>query len=177
MADLSIEGFGKVREIVGTTVAVVLALLCLAVLAWWRWDALAKKPGIAGLLRRLRQLGIVPALSDPEFIMIELFSGNEQQGSKSWTKVGERKFQRDFEFAADPVFNVMVRGKSSVILYRVGIRILQRTPGTGGMFGESQPIKVQSEFSVDCPQGWKSGLIDDSIYWTEFADPREIKKE
>jgi TIR domain len=113
-----------------------------------------------------------------EFTMIRLFSGNQRQGSESWKEVDDGKFERQYEFAADPVFDVMVKNKSRITLTRVGIRILQRMPGKGGIFGYGQSVEVQSEFRVLCPQEWKQtwGPIDDKIRWTDFAAPIEMKE-
>jgi hypothetical protein len=111
--------------------------------------------------------------------MIRLFSRNQPQGSQSWNEVPDGEFRRNCEFAADPVFDVMVENKSSstLVFYRVGIRILQREAMTGSTMGCAQPVGVQSEFSVHCPGRWKQswGVIDDRT-WAEFAAPIEMKK-
>jgi hypothetical protein len=111
----------------------------------------------------------------PQFTMIRL-SPNQP----SWKEIRDgEQFHRNYELAADPVFEITVQNKSSdpVMVYRVGIRILQRKPGIGGIMGESQLVKVQSEFRVHCPQEWKraEGVIDDRS-WTEFVSPIQMKK-
>lgn len=115
----------------------------------------------------------------PEFTMIRLFSRNQPQDNASWNEIRDGEFQRNDELAADPVFDIMVENKTSntLVLYRVGIRILQRKEGTGGTKGYPQPVEVQSEFRVPCPQEWKRtwGVIDDRR-WTEFVAPIEMKK-
>jgi hypothetical protein len=93
-----------------------------------------------------------------EFTVIRL-SRDQPQGSESWNEIGDGEFRRNYELAADPVFDISVKNKSSdaLVAYRVGIRILQRIAGIGGggTMGCSQPVKVQSEFRVRCPQEWK----------------------
>lgn len=114
----------------------------------------------------------------PEFTMIRL-SRNQPQGSESWNEIRDGEFRRNYELAADPVFDIMVENKSSktIVFHRLGIRILQRIAGTGGTMGYAQPVNVQSEFRVHCPQEWKRtwGVIDDRS-WTEFVAPIEMKK-
>jgi hypothetical protein len=108
-----------------------------------------------------------------QFTMIRL-----NRECESWKEIGG-EFRRDFAFAADPVFDIMVRNKSSdtLVLYRVGVHILQRIAGSGGTMGYGQPVRVQSEFRVRCPQEWKQtwGVIDDRRC-AEFDDPVEMKK-
>jgi TIR domain len=111
----------------------------------------------------------------PQFTMIRL-SPNQP----SWDESRNGKeFHRKYELAADPVFEITVQNKSSdpIMVYRVGIRILQRKPGIGCIGGESQPVKVQSEFRVHCPQEWKrtEGVID-ARSWSEFVAPIQMRK-
>src|SRR5260370_9504155 len=42
------------------------------------------------------------------FLMIRLFSSNQSERNQPWNEVGPGEFQRNFELAADPVFDVMV---------------------------------------------------------------------
>jgi hypothetical protein len=117
-----------------------------------------------------------------EFGMIRLFCPPDQpQESKSWSEIGDGKFHRDFELDADPVFEIMVRNRltDSVVAYRAGIRMLQRIGGAGGggCQGCSQPVEVQSEFKIHCPEDWKEtwGVINKTT-WAEFRDPIEMRK-
>jgi Domain of unknown function (DUF4062)/TIR domain len=114
-----------------------------------------------------------------EFSGIRLFPHNQPQESKSWSEIGDGEFRRNYELDADPVFEIMAKNTvgDCVIPYRVGIRILQRIAGTGGTMGYSQPVEVQSEFTVHCPEEWKQtwGIIEKTA-WAEFENPIEMKK-
>jgi len=114
-----------------------------------------------------------------KFEMIRLFSGNQPQESKAWTEIRNDEFRRNYELGADPVFEITVanQGSKTILVYRVGIRVLQRIAGTGGCMGYPQPVPVQAEFRVRCPQEWKQtwGIID-KTEWTDFVAPIEMKK-
>ena len=92
---------------------------------------LAGDPELAQLAEALR--AAVAGAAKPEFTMIRLFSDNQPQGSEPWLKIRDDEFERRWEFAADPVFDVMVENNSgnTVVIYRVGVHILERKPGTG----------------------------------------------
>jgi hypothetical protein len=115
----------------------------------------------------------------PEFDSIRLFSRNSPQDIESWKEVRDGvEFRRNYELAADPVFDITVKNTSSnpLMLYRVGIRILQRIQGKGGTLGYSTPVKVQAEHRIRCPQEWKRtwGRIDEKR-WEDIA-PIQMKK-
>lgn len=117
----------------------------------------------------------------PEFSMIRLYRPpNQLHESESWSKIGDGKFQRNYELAADPVFDIMVKYESSntLAVYSVGIHLLQRIPGTGGTMGVPSDVEVHSQLTVRCPQNWKQtlGIIDDRVS-TEFDNPKEMSKD
>ena len=134
-----------------------------------------------------RESGSVSPRSEPpirtpaallEFTMIRL-SRTQPQNDESWNEIGDCEFRRNYELAADPVFDITVKNKAGdgLFVYRVGIRILQRIAGQGGTMGYSQPVRVQSEFRIRCPQEWKQkwGVINEQRS-TDFINPIEMKK-
>jgi len=52
--------FGVVRQQVGGAAAVLIAVLLAAGWIWWKWDDLAKRPGVSAVLARLGRRRIVP---------------------------------------------------------------------------------------------------------------------
>lgn len=114
-----------------------------------------------------------------KFIMIRIFSGNQADGQQPWIELEPGVFQRNFELAADPLFDVMVLNNSggTVWLLRAGIRILQRTPGVGGTLGYPEPVKIQSNLRVHCPDDWKRFKVPQDRIWTALPDPMEMKKD
>ncbi|HET6175726.1 MAG TPA: hypothetical protein VFE61_02260, partial [Candidatus Sulfotelmatobacter sp.] len=113
----------------------------------------------------------------PEFAMIRLYPPSQPQERTSWSEAGADKFERNYELDADPVFEIMVKNavSESVIAYKAGIRILQRIAGVAGTMGYSQPVEVQSEFTVHCHEEWKEGIIKE-LAWVHFEKPIEMKK-
>ena len=159
------------------------------------WALMKAHPGwvglgviISGLLTVWAWLGEDPDVARgtlPEFTMVRLDPSNQHQDNKSWNEVvafddpasGDCEFERNREVAADPVFDITVKNTSSktLELYRVGIRILQRKTGQGGMFGGprySGGLGVQSDLTICCPEEWKKirGRIDDCRF-TEVKNP------
>jgi hypothetical protein len=107
------------------------------------------------------------------------YSNERLQSAQPWREIGYCRFRRDFEVAADPVFDLVVENTSggSLLLLKTGIRILQRKPGTGGVMGYAQPIKVQAEYSVRCYEEWKRFNLNDKEVWKSFEDPMGMKKD
>jgi hypothetical protein len=66
-ARMEISEFGKLRDYVGTLPAALIISVLLIILIWWKWDELAKKPGIAELLARLARRRIPPVNTVPGF--------------------------------------------------------------------------------------------------------------
>ena len=117
----------------------------------------------------------------PEFTMIRL-----KRECESWKEIGDGKFGRnfDYEFAEDPVFEIVVENNSTNILmfHRAGIRLLRRDPTVGGTLGswDHRTLEVQAELIVHCPDEWKrtEGVIDDrnSMASKPFVKPIELNK-
>ena len=107
------------------------------------------------------------------------YSNEKLQSVQPWREIGHCRFHRDFEVEADPVFDLVVENTSggSLLLLKTGIRILQRKPGTGGVMGYAQPIKVQAEYSVHCYEEWKRFDLNDKEAWKSFEDPMCMKKD
>jgi len=121
----------------------------------------------------------LPAL--PEFTMIRPYPSDQPEGTSPWTRVANSdEFQRKFELAADPVFDVALENKSrhNALIFRVGVRLLQRNAGVGGIMGYPQPVPVQANLRVRCPDSWKQawGSIDAKSRPAEFHDPIEIRE-
>jgi TIR domain len=114
-----------------------------------------------------------------KFIMIRIFSGNQADGQQPWNELQPRVFQRSFELATDPVFDVMVVNNSggTVVFLRASIRILQRTPEAGGTLGYPEPVKIQSNLRIHCPDDWKRFKVTQDRIWTALPDPIEMKKD
>jgi hypothetical protein len=116
----------------------------------------------------------------PEFTMIRLSPPNQPQESESWSKIGDGEFRRNYELAADPVFDIMVKyeGSNTLGVYGVGIHLLQRIGGRGGTMGNPPDVEVHSQLKVSCPQKWKQawGNIDDTAE-TPFVNPKEMSKD
>ena len=117
----------------------------------------------------------------PEFTLIRLFPPNQPEESAPWTRIDNSdEFHRKYEFAADPVFEITVENKSrhSLLIYRVGVHLLQRKEDTGGIMGLPQPVPVQANFKVRCPDEWKHdwGVIDERTRPAEFDDPFEMRE-
>jgi pimeloyl-ACP methyl ester carboxylesterase len=111
-----------------------------------------------------------------------IYSNEKLRSAQAWREVGlgHCRFHRDFEVAADPVFELDVVNSSggSLLLRETGIRILQREPGTGGVMGDYAPfIKVQAEYSVHCPEDWKRSNLNAKESWTRFQDPVWMEKD
>jgi hypothetical protein len=108
------------------------------------------------------------------------YSNDKLQSAQPWREIGDCRFQRDFEVAADPVFDLMVENTSgrSLLFLKTGIRILQRKPETGGvMGGPAQFIKVQAQYSVHCHEDWKRFNLNDNEVWASFQYPVWMKKD
>jgi hypothetical protein len=99
--------------------------------------------------------------------------------AQPWREIGPCRFRRDFEVAADPVFDLVVENTSGgrLVFLKTGIRILQRKPGIGGMMGYAQPIKVQAKYSVHCHEDWKRFNLNDNESWANFRDPMRMEKD
>jgi hypothetical protein len=112
------------------------------------------------------------------FTMIRLFPGNESLDGRPWDEVDPGVFRRNFELAADPMFDIMVANNTGVtlVLLRVGIRILQRTRATGGTMGFPKPVKTQSKLSIHCHEDWKHFDLSNDQSWIRFPDPIVMKK-
>lgn len=107
---------------------------------------------------------------------------------ESWKKIGDGndKFERnyDYEFAEDPVFEIVVGNNSSntLMLDRAGIRLLRREPRRMGTTGswDYRTLEAQAELTVPCPDEWKRtrGVIDDrsSRASKAFVKPIEMNK-
>jgi pimeloyl-ACP methyl ester carboxylesterase len=106
-------------------------------------------------------------------------SNEKLQSAQPWREIDHCRFRREFEVAADPVFDLMVENTSggSLVLLKTGIRILERKPGTGGVLGVAQPIKVQAEYSVHCHEDWKRFNLNENESWARFEVPLEMKKD
>ena len=107
------------------------------------------------------------------------YSNEKLRSAQPWREIGHCRFHRDFEVAADPVFDLVVENTSggSLLLLKIGIRILQRKPGIGGVMGYPQPIKVQAEYSVHCYEEWKRFNLNDDEVWNSFEDPICMKMD
>jgi hypothetical protein len=107
------------------------------------------------------------------------YSNEKLQSAQPWREIGHCRFHRNFEVAADPVFDLVVENTSgrSLLLSKTGIRILQRKPGTGGVMGYAQPVKVQAEYSVHCYEEWKRFNLNAKEVWKSFGDPMRMKKD
>jgi hypothetical protein len=107
------------------------------------------------------------------------YSNKKAQHAQPWREIGQCRFLRDFKVAADPVFDLVVENRSggSLLLLKTGIRILQRKPGTGGVMGYAQPIKVEAEYSVHCYEEWKRFNLNDNEVWKSFEDPMSMEKD
>jgi len=117
----------------------------------------------------------------PQFTMIRPFPPDQPEDRSPWTQVDNSdEFHRNFEFAADPVFDLALENKSrhKVLVYGVGVRLLQRKAGVGGTMGYPQSVPVQAKFRVRCPDGWKQvwGVTDAKSRPAEFDDPIEIRE-
>jgi hypothetical protein len=98
---------------------------------------------------------------------------------ESWSKIGD-KFERSHEFAADPVFDIMVKynGSDTIAVWGVGIRLLRRTPGIGGILGNPTDVEVHSQLKICCPPEWKQtwGDVDEKVE-TRFRNPKEMSRD
>src|SRR5271167_105667 len=114
-----------------------------------------------------------------KFIMIRIFSGNQFESHQAWNELSPGVFQRDIALDADPVFDVMVANNSrgTLVFLRAGIRIIQREPGFGGTLGVPEPVKIQCNLSVHCPEDWKRFELIDDRRWTRLPDPIEMKRD
>lgn len=118
----------------------------------------------------------------PEFTIIRL-----KPECASWKEIaGNDKFERndDYEFAEDPVFEIVVGNNScnTLMLDRAGIRLLRKEPRTMGTTGswDYRTLEVQAELTVTCPDEWKGtrGAIEDrsSRASKAFLKPIEMNK-
>jgi hypothetical protein len=109
-----------------------------------------------------------------------IYSNERLQSAQAWQEEGHCRFHRDFEVAADPVFDLEAVNTSggSLELSKTGIRILQRKPERGGTMGEYAAfIKVQAKYSVHCPDDWKRGNLNANESWMSFPDPVWMEKD
>jgi hypothetical protein len=108
-----------------------------------------------------------------------IYSSEEQESERAWREISHRLFRRNFEVAADPVLDLLVENTSGgpLLFLKVGIRIVQRKPGTGGVMGYAQPIKVQAEYSVHCHEDWKRFNLHDDQSWASFPDPVSMGRD
>jgi hypothetical protein len=118
-----------------------------------------------------------PAAAD--FIWVRLFGGDHPEKQQPWIEVRERVFRRTFERAADPVFDLMVANNSheTAVLLKVGIRMLRRTPGSGGIHGYPETVDIQASLRVDCPDDWKRFNLAKDRTWTYLPQPIEMKND
>jgi hypothetical protein len=107
---------------------------------------------------------------------------------ESWAEVGDGRgeFERkvfDYDFAEDPVFEITVQNNSSssIMLYKVGVRLIRREPGRfGGCCGgtwDYRTRQMHTEVKVHCPDEWKRmNHIDDrnSRASEAFMEPIEM---
>jgi nucleoside phosphorylase/ankyrin repeat protein len=115
-----------------------------------------------------------------EFDVIRLFANNLSQADQPWDKGDDGVFRRKYHLAGDPVFDISIRNISggTLVFSRIGVRILQRIPGTGGTMGRySKFVKVQGQFFVRCHERWKHAWNIDDRSWTDLDDPIEIKED
>lgn len=117
----------------------------------------------------------------PEFAAIGIFRPNPPIGENAWEQKTDGKFARNWDLAADPVFDIIVKyeGGNTLVIYNVGVRLLERLPGEGGgTMGTPPDLKVHAELEVDCPQRWKQilGTIDEKVSAVAFT-PKELSKE
>lgn len=132
-----------------------------------------------GLKELLIPLGVEQQESLVKLTVRGTYSNEELQSAQPWREIGHCRFHRDSEVAADPVFDLVVENTSggSLLLLKIGIRILQRKEGTGGVMGYAQPIKVQAEYCVHCYDEWKRFNLNDKEVWKSFEDPLWMKKD
>lgn len=116
-----------------------------------------------------------------EFMAISIFQPNPPEAGKAWKKITEDKFERNWELAVDPVFDIIVKyeGSNTLVIYNVGVRLLERLPGEGGgTMGIPPDLEVHAELEVDCPQEWKQvwGTVDERAAVEAFT-PKEMGKD
>ncbi len=114
-----------------------------------------------------------------KFIMIRVPLRDQQDGRDLWNEMQSGCFQRNFEMASDPLFDLMIRnnGPETLLLLKAGIRVVKRTPGVGGTMGYSEPVKVQARLKVTCPDNWKRFDLTMDRVWVDLPDPIEMKKD
>ncbi len=95
-AEVEIKEFGKLRDILGTAPAVLAVSALVIALIWWKWEELAKRPGVAKLLARLRRRGIVPAKQGSLTIAIAHLEGDQNREHESLLR---DSLDNDFEGA------------------------------------------------------------------------------
>jgi hypothetical protein len=117
------------------------------------------------------------------FKVIGLSLDNHPEGEQSWVEEvkdqGRRRvFERNFEVAADPTFDIMAFNESggTVVVLKVGIRILQRIPQRGAITGVPKELKTLSSLRVYCHQEWKHFDLSNDQSWTRLPNPIVIKK-
>lgn len=76
------------------------------------------------------------------------------------------------------MFDIMVANISGarLVILKVGIRILQRIPATGGTMGVPKRVKIQSKLSVHRHQEWKRFDRSNDQSWTRLRDPIVMNK-
>ncbi len=93
--------FGKLRERVGTPLAILAALVIGGALAWWRWEDIATKPGVAEIVAWFEQKPI--ARSKPGRLTIAI-AHLEDDKNREHEKLLRDALENDFEGAeTEPV--------------------------------------------------------------------------
>lgn len=129
-------------------------------------------------LRETAPPGPGPQATLPIFTMIRL--SEETEETTSWSKIAAREFRRNYELAADPVFDIMLKydGSHTIAVWSVGIHLLHRKLGYGGTLGSPEDVQVHSQLKVCWPLKWKEndGNIDKKVE-TRFRNPKEMSRD
>ena len=88
--------FGNLRTEVGLIPAVLIVLALVSVLAWWKWDELAKRPGVTQLLARLSRRRISHARSGSLTVAITHL---EDDQNREYEKLLRDALDNDFDGA------------------------------------------------------------------------------
>lgn len=109
---------------------------------------------------------------------------------RSWRRIEDGAFSPGFwlerEFASDPTIDITAFNRTAghVGVHRVGVRLLERRPGTGGTGGAAQRVQLDPEarFSVSCPDAWRNADRDGidaatATAWSELDAPWVLEKD